>query len=179
MTGERALKTRVRRPHEDCALPGLKIQTWGNHTLWKIPASRKLSEIRGRPPFRDKAAEGWGTQCSAADGREGARASHPSSDKAARWSTHLLWKIPASRNLDRTRPRSVVSGQEREGEVFGGGGAAARGFFEGGVAAVGGVLGLAAVENLLDGEDLEAGISAAVGRFVEPGLGGFFVVSCT
>ena len=35
------------------------------------------------------------------------------------------------------------------------------------------ILGLLAVENLLDGEDLQAGIGAAVGGFVEAGFGGF------
>jgi hypothetical protein len=38
------------------------------------------------------------------------------------------------------------SRQERQGEVFGGSGAAARGFFEGGVTAVGRVIGLFAAE---------------------------------
>ena len=57
---------------------------------------------------------------------------------------------------------SVFAGQERQGEVFGGGGAAARGLFEGGVAAMGGIVGLLAVENLLDGEDLQARPGAAV-----------------
>ena len=38
--------------------------------------------------------------------------------------------------------------------VFGGSGAAAGGFLEGGVAAVCWVIGLLAVKNLLDGEDL-------------------------
>lgn len=52
-----------------------------------------------------------------------------------------------------TRPLAGVlfGWEQREGEVFGGGGAAFGGFFEGGVAAVEGVLGLAAVEDLLDG----------------------------
>ena len=36
-----------------------------------------------------------------------------------------------------------------------------------------GVLGLASVQDLLDGEDLEAGIRGAVGGFVEAGFGGF------
>ena len=53
----------------------------------------------------------------------------------------------------------IVSGglfgrEEGEGEVFGGGGTGAGGFLEGGVTAVEGVLGLFAVEDLLDGEDL-------------------------
>ena len=64
--------------------------------------------------------------------------------------------------------------QEGQGQVFGGGWAAARGFFEGGVAAVEGVFGLLAVENLLDGEDLEARVGGAVGGFVEASFGGFF-----
>ena len=46
---------------------------------------------------------------------------------------------------------------------MGGGGAAFGGFFEGGVAAMEGVLGLASVEDLLDGQDLEAGVGGAVG----------------
>ena len=57
---------------------------------------------------------------------------------------------------------ALFSGEQGQGEVFGGCGAAARGFLEGGVAAVEGVLGLAAVEDLLDGEDLEAGVGCAV-----------------
>jgi len=48
------------------------------------------------------------------------------------------------------------------------------GFFEGGVAAMEGVLGLASVQDLLDGEDLEAGIRGAVGRLLEAGFGGLF-----
>ena len=56
--------------------------------------------------------------------------------------------------------RSLVGGEQREGEVLGGGGTVARGFFEGGVAAVGGIVGLFAVEDLLNGEDLQAGIGA-------------------
>ena len=71
------------------------------------------------------------------------------------------------------RAVSVVAGQEGQGQVFGGGGTAAEGFFEGGVAAVEGVGGLLAVQNLLDGEDLEAWVGGAVGGFVESGLGGF------
>ena len=63
--------------------------------------------------------------------------------------------------------------QEGQGQVFGGGWAAARGFFEGGVAAVEGVFGLLAVENLLDGEDLEARVGGAVGGFVEASFSGF------
>ena len=70
-------------------------------------------------------------------------------------------------------PDSVLAGEERQTEVFGGGGAAARSFFEGGVAAMGRIVGLLAVENLLDGEDLQAGLGAAVGGFVEAGFGGF------
>ncbi len=38
---------------------------------------------------------------------------------------------------------------------------------------MGGIVGLLAVENLLDGEDLQAGLGAAVGGFVEAGFGGF------
>ena len=63
--------------------------------------------------------------------------------------------------------------QEGQGQVFGGGWSAAGGFFEGGVPAVKGVFGLFAVENLLDGEDLQLGVGGAVGGFVESGFGGF------
>ena len=62
--------------------------------------------------------------------------------------------------------------QEGQGQVFGGGWSAAGGFFEGGVPAVKGVFGLFAVENLLDGEDLQLGVGGAVGGFVKSGLGG-------
>jgi len=68
----------------------------------------------------------------------------------------------------------LIGGKQREREVFGGGGAAARGFFECRVAA-GRVHRLFAVENLLDGEDLQAGIGCAVegSAFVEACPGGF------
>jgi hypothetical protein len=49
---------------------------------------------------------------------------------------------------------SILAGEQRKIETFGGSGAASGGLFEGGVAAVGGVIGLLARENLLDGEDL-------------------------
>ena len=61
------------------------------------------------------------------------------------------------------RDANLVGREEREGKVGGGVGAAARGFFEGGVAAVEGVFGLLAVEDLLDGEDLELWVGGAVG----------------
>jgi hypothetical protein len=51
---------------------------------------------------------------------------------------------------------SVLSGEQREGKVFGGCGTAARGLLEGGVAASR-IRRLLAVENLLDGEDLQRG----------------------
>jgi len=70
------------------------------------------------------------------------------------------------------RAVSIVAGQEGQGQVFGGGGAAARGFFEGGVAAVEGLFGLLAVKNLLNGEDLQARVGGAVGGFVQAGFGG-------
>jgi hypothetical protein len=41
--------------------------------------------------------------------------------------------------------------EEGEGEVLGGGGAAFGGLFEGGVSAMDGIFGLAAIEDLLDG----------------------------
>jgi hypothetical protein len=68
---------------------------------------------------------------------------------------------------------SILAGEQGKGEVFSGGGTAARGLLEGGVAAVGGVIGLLPIENLLDGEDLQAGVRAAVGGFVESSFGGF------
>jgi len=55
---------------------------------------------------------------------------------------------PQRRGTGGTR---LLRGQQGEGEVLGGGGAAFGGFFEGGVAAMEGVLGLASVEDLLDG----------------------------
>ena len=68
-----------------------------------------------------------------------------------------------------------VGGELRQGEVFGGSGAAARGLFECGFAAVSRIIGLFTVENLLDGEDLQAGIDCAVegSALVEACLGGF------
>ena len=69
---------------------------------------------------------------------------------------------------------STFAGEQGQGEVFGGGGAAARGLLEGGVAAVRGILGLLAVKDLLDGEDLKPGPRAIVAGAVEAGFGGFF-----
>ena len=59
--------------------------------------------------------------------------------------------------------RWFIGREEGEGEVFRGCRAAAAGFFEGGVGAVAGVFGLFAVEDLLDGEDLDARVGGAVG----------------
>ena len=72
------------------------------------------------------------------------------------------------------RVQLFCAGQEGQGQVLGGGGAAAWGFFEGGVAAVGRIFGLLAVENLLNRKDLQARVSTAVRGFVEPGVGGLF-----
>jgi hypothetical protein len=65
-------------------------------------------------------------------------------------------------------------GAEWQSVVGGGFGAASWCFFEGGVAAVEWVLGLLSVEELLDGQDLQARVAGAVGGFVEAGFGGFF-----
>jgi len=81
----------------------------------------------------------------------------------------LFWG--ASRGAS-DKPRVLFGRQEGQGQVFGGGGAAARGFFEGGVAAVEGLFGLLAVKNLLNGEDLQARVGGAVGGFVQAGFGG-------
>lgn len=66
---------------------------------------------------------------------------------------------------------NLFRGEEGEGEVLGGCGAAAGGFFVGCVASVEGVFGLLSVQYLLDGEDLEARPGAAVGGLVQAGLG--------
>ena len=50
-----------------------------------------------------------------------------------------------------------------EGVILGSVGAASGGFLEGGIAAVEWVLGLVSVEELLDGEDLEARVARSVG----------------
>ena len=69
---------------------------------------------------------------------------------------------------------------EVEGEVLGGGGAGAGGAAEGGVAGVeeGALDGFGSFEEVADGEELDAGILAALcagraGRGVEAGFGGF------
>ncbi len=51
---------------------------------------------------------------------------------------------------------SILTGHQGKGEVFSGGAAAARGFLEGGVTAVGRIVGLFGVKNLPDGEGLVA-----------------------
>lgn len=66
-----------------------------------------------------------------------------------------------------------MQGLQREDQVLGCGGTAARGFLECGVAAVERVLRLLAIEDLLDGEDLEFGIGGAIGGFVDACFGGF------
>ncbi len=76
-------------------------------------------------------------------------------------------------NQRRPQSSSILAGEQREDHVFGGGGAVARGLLKGGVAAMGRIIGLPAVENLLDGENLQARVGAAVGGFIESGLGGW------
>src|ERR1035437_4547965 len=70
--------------------------------------------------------------------------------------------------------KDLLRREQGEVQVFGGCGAAARSFLECRVAAVERVRRLAAVQNLLDGEDLQLRVGGAVGRFVEPGFGSFF-----
>jgi hypothetical protein len=83
---------------------------------------------------------------------------------------------PASRQVSEPASAGYLLGREEgQGQVGGGLGTAARGFFEGGVAAVEGVFGLLAVQDLLDGEDLQPGVGGAVGGFIEAGFGGFLV----
>ena len=67
-------------------------------------------------------------------------------------------------SLMASRSGFLVFGQsQRQRQIFRGCGAAAGGFFKGGVGAVARVLRLLAVENLLDGEDLDSGPGGAVG----------------
>lgn len=67
----------------------------------------------------------------------------------------------------------LIRREERQSQILCWSGAAARGFLEGGVAAMKRILRLPAFQNLLDGEDLEFRIGGAISRFVEASLGGF------
>jgi len=59
--------------------------------------------------------------------------------------------------------RSINSGQQRQGQILGCGGTAPWGLLEGRVASVERVLGLEAIEDLLDGENLQPRMDGAAG----------------
>jgi hypothetical protein len=65
-----------------------------------------------------------------------------------------IWQRVKLLRIARTRNAVLLGWEKRQGQVFGCGGAAARSFFEGGIAAVERVFWLLAVKNLLNGEDL-------------------------
>src|ERR1035437_2491775 len=93
---------------------------------------RRRVGVGGLPPFRGETAKGWGTRSWLVN--QGGRPGQPDG--------------------------FLFGGKQGQGKVFGGGGTGARCFFEGGVDAVAGIVWLLAVENLLDGEDLDACVRA-------------------